>query len=184
MGTLCFLDTETTSLRHDRRAWEIGLVLRREGEPDHERSWFVAAADLDLGNADLMSLQIGKFYERHPDSMEHGNYRYLGEEDDVLDEVEGLTRGATIVGAVPNFDSEVLGQRMRAHGICPSWHYHLVDVETLAAGRLRKPPPWNFDELFGLYGLKYDEADRHTALGDARMVRDLYDAVLTGGEGP
>ena len=89
-----------------------------------------------------------------------------------------ITRGATIVGAVPNFDTEVLATRMRAHGICPSWHYHLVDVETLAAGALRKPPPWNFDELLGLYGLTYDEADRHTALGDARMARYLYDAVL------
>ena len=69
---------------------------------------------------------------------------------------------------------------MRANGICPSWRYHLVDVETLAAGALRRPPPWRFDDLLADYGLVYDEADRHTALGDARMVRDLYDAVLKG----
>jgi hypothetical protein len=72
---------------------------------------------------------------------------------------------------------------MRANGICPSWHYHLVDVETLAAGALRMAPPWDFDKLLGEVGLTYDEADRHTALGDARMVRDLYDAVLRGSDG-
>lgn len=175
--TIVFMDTETTSLRPDRRAWEIGLIRREPGSPDVEYSAFIAPEDLDLGNADLMSLKIGKFFDRHP--MAKGP-----RDDDVYSEravlatVEALTRGATIVGAVPNFDTEVLGARMRANDLCPSWHYHLVDVETLAAGALRKPPPWNFDELLGTYDLTYDEAARHTALGDARMVRDLYDAVL------
>ena len=48
--------------------------------------------------------------------------------------VERITRGAHLVGAVPTFDAEVLGARMRANGICPSWHYHLIDVEALAVG--------------------------------------------------
>jgi hypothetical protein len=43
------------------------------------------------------------------------------------------------------------------------------------------PPPWDFDELLQLHGLVYDETDRHTALGDARMVRDLYDRALGSG---
>lgn len=178
--TLVFLDTETTSLRPDRRVWEAAVIVRRDGHPDTEHSWFVLPGHLDLGNADPMSLKIGGFYDRHPHlgGAEQGVAANL--EVDVLWQVEGLTRGATIVGAVPNFDTEVLGTRMRAHGIMPSWHYHLVDVETLAAGFLRQPPPWDFDGLLGAYGLKYDESERHTALGDARMVRDLYDAVLKG----
>jgi DNA polymerase III epsilon subunit-like protein len=178
-----FMDTETTSLRHDRRAWEIGLILRRDGRPDHEQSWFIRCEDLDLGNADLGSLKIGKFYDRHPDVVPDGHPAWRDrthEEGDALLELEELTRAATIVGAVPWFDTDVLGQRMRANDICPSWHYHLVDVETFAAGALGLPPPWNLDTLLDRYGLKYDEADRHTALGDARMVRDLYDAVLSG----
>ena len=89
-----------------------------------------------------------------------------------------LLDGATIVGAVPDFDARHLTRWLRANGQAATWHYHLVDVETLAAGALRKPPPWNFDELLATYGLTYDEDARHTALGDARMVRDLYDAVL------
>lgn len=184
---LCFLDTETTSLRHDRRAWDIALIVRDEDGKDTEHTWFVHSEDLDLGNADLKSLSIGHFYDRHP--------AYTRDSDDpfdietgtmlehfVLADVERLTRGATIVGAVPNFDTEVLGMRMRANDLCASWHYHLVDVETLAAGALKLPPPWSFDSILDAYGLTYDEADRHTALGDARMVRDLYDAVLGGAE--
>lgn len=178
MTKICFIDTETTSLRHDRRAWEVALILRDGDRRDVERSWFIDSADLDLGNADPMSLRIGKFYERHPGYKGMGGATGPVMEHSVLGEVERLTRGATIVGAVPNFDTEVLGNRMRANGLCPSWHYHLVDVETLAAGALKMPPPWDFDKLLAAYGLSYDEADRHTALGDARMVRDLYDAVL------
>jgi len=180
MSTLCFLDCETTSLRHDRRAWEIGLIRRDEDGKEVEHSWFVDPDDLDLGNADLMSLKIGRFYDRYPQARldREPAFTDTEEEGEVLSHVEAITRGATIVGAVPNFDTEVLGQRMRANGICPSWRYHLVDVETLAAGALQMPPPWDFDKLLAAFGLTYDEADRHTALGDARMVRDLYDAVL------
>ena len=106
-------------------------------------------------------------------------YKRQLDESEALVEVERLTRGAILVGAVPNFDTEVLGTRMRANGILPSWHYHLVDVETLAAGAKKLTPPWSFDAVLELYGLSYDEAERHTALGDARMARDLYDAVLS-----
>lgn len=74
----------------------------------------------------------------------------------------------------------MLGRFLRENGAAPTWHYHLVDVETLAAGALGVEPPWNFDEMLARYGLVYDEAERHTALGDARMARDLYDAVMNG----
>ena len=174
-----FIDTETTSLRPDRRVWEIGMVLRIEGRTDEEKRLFVDRADLDLGNADPFALKIGGFYERHPGAIGRADVMLL-DEVDVLHSVEDWTRGAILVGAVPNFDADVLGTRMREHGILPSWHYHLVDVETLAAGALKLAPPWNFDAVLARYGLTYDEADRHTALGDAKMARDLYDAILGG----
>jgi len=189
MTKIVFIDTETTSLRHDRRAWEIGLIVRDDDGVDTEHSWFVYVGDLDLGNADLMSLKIGRFFERHPQARNEviltgpNTPREFDSEFSVLREVEWLTRRALLVGAVPNFDADVLGQRMRAHGICPSWHYHLIDVETLAAGHRQMVPPWGFDDILAAYGLRYDEADRHTALGDARMARDLYDMVMGGPRG-
>lgn len=188
---ICFLDTETTSLRHDRRAWDIGIIAREyfpgwmigtEQKPytDVEHQWFIDSDDLDLGNADLISLKIGKFYERHPEARVDRELQFsdVHEELDVLGQIEIITRGAYIVGAVPNFDTEVIGARMRAHGLCPSWHYHLIDVENLAAGQLRMPPPWSFDTVLETFGLVYDETDRHTALGDARMAMRLYDTIM------
>jgi DNA polymerase III epsilon subunit-like protein len=183
MTKLVFLDTETTGLRPDRRAWDIGAIVRDPGQPGDgvEHQWFVDAVDLDLGNADPFGLKVGHFYERHPQhNGSEDAFLHVHEEADVLEQVEAVTRGAILVGAVPNFDAEVLGARMREHGILPSWHYHLVDVETLAAGAIGQEPPWNFDAMLAVFGLQYAEEDRHTALGDARMARDLYDAVLSG----
>ena len=67
----------------------------------------------------------------------------LHREAAALAEIEKITRGAHLVGAVVSFDAEVLAARMRAHGISPSFHYHLIDVEALAVGWLAgsEPPP-------------------------------------------
>jgi DNA polymerase III epsilon subunit-like protein len=215
--TIVFLDTETTSLRPDRRAWDLALIVRRDGEPDVEHQWFVHDADLDLGNADPFALRIGHFYERHPAYAEE-TFTKAGSADgkslwavssrtvavregDVLSRVEELTRGAHLVGCVPNFDAEVLGARMRACGLLPSWHYHLIDVEMLTVGYLRglttfdaprndlqellhTTPlrlPWDSEALSRALDVEPPgEADRHTALGDARWARDMFDAVMGG----
>ena len=192
MTKLCFIDTETTSLRPDRRAWEVGLIVRRVAAPDHEVQLLIRSEDLDLGNADVMSLKIGRFYERHPRGRGDGQIpegARLVSEAGAMAEVEFLTRGAHLVGAVPNFDADVLGQRMRANGICPSWHYHLIDVEALAVGYLHAlgtapdgndpdiPLPWRSDDLSAALGVKVADEDRHTALGDAKWARAIYDTV-------
>jgi len=85
----------------------------------------IDSADLDLGNADLGSVKIGRFFARHPHYRDEPGPGTCGREHDVLRELETGTRGAHLVGAVPSFDADVLGARMRANGICPPWHYHL-----------------------------------------------------------
>ncbi len=183
MTTLAFLDTETTSLRPDRRAWEVGLILRRPGEQDEEHHWFIDLEDLDLPNADLFSLRIGGFYDRHPDAgpKQNGRSDY---EATVAVELEVLTRGAHIIGGVPNFDTEVLDGMLRRHNRCPAWHYHLQDAETLIVGYLcgqGKPVPdlpWNSEALSRSIGVDPpSEVERHTALGDARWAARIWDAV-------
>ena len=198
MTKLCFIDTETTSLRPDRRAWEIAVILRAPGLEQQEFTWLVAVDDLDLGNADPTSLKIGRFYQRHHQIIDPA--RQAVPEAQAMREIEQITRGAHLVGAVPSFDAEVLGNRMRANGICPSWHYHLIDVEPLAAGwlhrhavvlenrqsdideagRLRRiaSPPWKSDNLTAALGVKVSDEDRHTAIGDARWAMQVYDAVV------
>lgn len=182
---LVFLDTETTSLRHDRQVWEVAAI--RHDEAGETEETYQAFLPVDLSSANPASLAIGRFYERHP----YGRVlsRPKPDQPDLIaaerlitrqaalvaaGTVARLTHGATIVGAVPWFDTEVLAKLLRRNGILPGWHYHLVDVETFAAGALRMEPPWDFDTLLAEFGLTYDEEQRHTALGDARMVQRLY----------
>lgn len=186
--TIAFIDCETTSLRHDRRAWEIAVILRRPGQPDHEQSWLVEWHDLDLGNADLASLKFGGFYERHPqgERIPYG-YALPPSEEDVLLQVEELTRGAILMGSNPSFDAETLSARMRARGICPSWNYHIEDVPTMAKGWLYGtgrplPETWKSDQISLACGVDPAKYERHTALGDCAWIRDLYD-VVTGRAG-
>lgn len=200
---LCFLDTETTGVHPDRQVWEVGMI-RRDETGEHVRSFFVAVS---LTHADPFGLNVGRFYERHPlgigiasNPADSGVYQlktgpsYLSQED-AASAVVRWTHGAHIVGAVPNFDTEVLDHLLRAYGLIPSWHYHLVDVEALAVGFLHSQAvefpggkaadfvktglPWKSDALTAALGLDpVPDDERHTALGDARWAMRIYDAIV------
>lgn len=169
-----FLDSETTSLdRRTRQIWDLAYIVRAEGEQDREEQFFF---NVSLKDADPMSLKIGGYYDRHPEPYsEYGGF--LFQETEVLKKVAEDLRDATIVGAVPSFDEETLAKELwSALHLQPTWHYHLIDIETLVAGRLGLAPPWNYDRIIEAAGLPpIKDEDRHTAIGDARMVRDLFD---------
>lgn len=191
MTPLVFLDTETDGLHPGRRAWEVAMI-RRDDTGQTERTFFVG---LDLQHSDPFGLKIGGFWDRHPIGRKlSGKDPHPGpiamSSHDAAREVMRVTFGAHIVGLVPNFDTEVLARLLRSQGYLPSWHYHLIDVETMAVGWLNAltpddepplEPPWKSDELSLECGVEPPaEADRHTALGDARWAMRWYDA-LTGG---
>ncbi|WBQ03001.1 hypothetical protein [Kribbella sp. CA-293567] len=196
VAPLCFIDTETTGVHPGRKVWEIAMIRRNPGQPDRERTFYV---DVDLTDADPFGLAVGRFYERHPlgrwmasaggtinrpagrDMGSHLSLRAAAEE------VALYTHGTHLVGAVPNFDAETLAPLLRDHQLTPSWHYHLVDVEALAAGYLaaRQPastspaPPWNSDELTVAIGVEpASDTERHTAMGDAQWAKRTYDAII------
>lgn len=202
---LCFIDTETDGVHPGRKPWEIALI-RRDPDGTERTSWFFV--DINLRTADPFGLKVGRFYDRHPvgiwlsTPVEVGekcpNFRTDGVTDtwQAAQTVARMTHGAHIVGAVPNFDTEILATLLREHGLCPSWHYHLIDVENLAVGYLLAQhtegavgdevrdlasPPWKSDELMAAIGVEpATEDERHTALGDARWAMRAYDAVMGG----
>jgi DNA polymerase III epsilon subunit-like protein len=182
---ICFIDTETTGVHPGRRAWEIAIIRR---EPDGtETEWLGQVSDVDLSEADPFGLKIGRFYDRHPayDGTHPDGVVYATEES-IAPVVERFTRGAHLVGAVPNFDAEVFADMLRRHRLTPAWHYHLIDVEALAVGYLHGketlggpgPLPWKSDTLSRAIGVEpASDDERHTALGDARWARRIYDEV-------
>lgn len=198
---LCFIDTETTGLHHERRPWDVAVIRR---EPDGTSVEWQAFLDVDLSKADPFALQIGHFYERHPlgrwlsgrggDLNRPWAWRVndasrclLMEREDAALQFARITHGAHIVGAVPNFDTSTMGDLARNNELLNAHHYHLIDVETLAVGFLAgrgEPiaPPWSSDDLSAALGVTPPgDVERHTALGDARWAQRLYDAVMSGG---
>lgn len=211
MTRLCFVDTETTGLdpaRHE--VYEIAAIYRPENtaNADEEHRWWLP---VDLSKAEPTALRLGHYYERHPVSVVEKGLR-PGFQDCVLywrpgqtptdtpaafgfaefaEQFARGTAGAHLVGAVPSFDEKFLERLLRRNGAAPAWHYHLIDVEALAAGCIAgmprpdfdpKPvsprPPWRSDDLTAALGVKVAEDARHTAVGDARWARDTYDAVM------
>jgi len=163
MTKLCFIDTETTGLdRRRRRIWDFACIVREEGQADVEHQFFI---EVSLRNADPFGLNIGHFWERYP------GWQVAGHDT-------SLTTGATWVGAVPSFDEESCEALLHRAGRFPRWDYHLVDVETAAAALAGISPPWKNDVVNLAYNIQVAPEDRHTALGDARACRDLYDAVF------
>lgn len=211
MTQIVFLDTEYTNLVPPHRPgggrlWEIGMIVRtpspeaEAGAPfgrdyeDREIRWLVD--DVDLSTADPKSLEVGRFYERHPRYSE-ATRRAIAAADSNFDlslseyavswnVAQQIRPGCHIVGAVPGGDVDHLRDMLYRHGLPWVAHYHLIDIESMIVGYLwatGEPPalPWPYSDLLAGLGLVEDEKTKHTALGNARMVRAAWD-VMTGGQ--
>lgn len=198
MTPLCFIDTETDGVHPDRQVWEVAII-RRDDDGPRQTQFYV---ELDLSTADPFGLKVGGFYDRHPLGMVLSGAHptnYLWRQMTKMRsaaalEVARWTHGAHLVGAVPHFDHEVLGNLLRSNGLTPAWHYHLIDVEAMAVGWLAGcgtgmsspqdhivAPPWKSDALSRDCGVEPPTDDeRHTALGDARWAMRWYDRMMGG----
>lgn len=172
-SNLVFLDTETTGLDPDRHdVWEVGLI---RGDTGEEIVWHLLP---DLSKADPNALRLTNYYDR----VSNVHWAWTSRSY-AISRIAELTAGKHIVGAVPSFDANFLDRLMRANGYAPAWHYHLVDVEALAAAKLGLEPPWDTKAMSAALGIVTPEEDRHTAMGDARWAKLVYEAVFPG-EGP
>ncbi|MFR9767092.1 hypothetical protein [Nocardia sp. SC052] len=197
---LCFLDTETDGVHPGRKAWEVAMIRREPDGTQHQTQFFI---DIDLETADPFGLRVGRFYERHP----YGRYLAgtipdfcFGIKDDgeflrprdAAHNIARFTHGAHLIGIVPSFDTEVLANLLREQHLTPAWHYHLIDVETLAMGWLHAwdrqteevfapPLPWKSEDVSRSIGVEPpSEQMRHTAMGDADWAMRMWDRI-TGG---
>lgn len=183
--SFCFVDTETTGVHPDRQVWEVAMI--RDEPHFGETSFFV---EVDLSNADPFGLNVGRFYERHP----YGRYlaglgsnpesRAINEpgprvvsEGRAAEIVARWTHGAHLVGAVPDFDARTLDPLLRKHRLIPAWHHRLICVESLTCGHLGRYVG-GLAKCSAALGVEFRAEEEHTALGDARVAKAIWDKVV------
>lgn len=188
MSDIVFLDTETLGVHIDAPIWELAAIRRNFAEDgsfkEHELHIFIHHYSLPwLTGPDALPEQFAADYRKR---FKAGSaYGKSG----AAEVIAGFLAGRPhIVGAVPNFDTERIShQLLRPAHIPDPWHYHLIDVENLAAGYLVGRgvdefcrPPWDSNELSRTIGVDPGQYERHTAMGDVLWVRAQYDAMMGG----
>lgn len=184
---LIFLDLETTSLDVlTARPWEIAMIERWPSGA--ERRTTILVSDVDTRGADLRSLEISRFEERH---VNDGRARWLTEEMAALwvarrtaaDPVLG--RSVLVGSSVGSFDAPILAAMLARHGYTPEWHHHPIDLVTWTQAReaagpfatvsLRGDGSYDLSRRVGVEPPAPEV--RHTAMGDAMWARAWWDAV-------
>lgn len=178
---ITFLDIETMGLDPAAPVWEFAAMRRQTAGSFTCDSW----THMFIQHDPSSWLDDPEW----PDNFK-ADYRARFEPDTAMPEAGAakiiatyIDDGAVIHGSNPAFDMERLERLLRRNGIEPGWHYHPVDVPTLAQGYLaarRELPegPWKSDTLSKAAGIDPADYDRHTALGDVRWTQALYDTVM------
>ena len=174
---LIFLDLETTGLDPRRHViWEAAWIDDRG-----ERAFVIDLTPEELQGADPIALEVGRYHERVSGKQGKGAIRFP--RANVARQLADATAGKHIVGANPAFDAAFLTELFRQYGLKPQWHYHLIDIEAVMLGALaakgsQLPIPWNSVELGQLVGVAPPKDNqRHTALGDTRWVKSIWEKV-------
>lgn len=183
---LVFIDTETISLAPTGNAiWEVAAIF---GDTAHV--WHLAG--LDLSQAEPKALSINGFLGRHnrmsgvwPDAKfdEHGVVYEKCSRSFFAHTFMRFTFGKTLVGANPAFDALRLSDLLLSQGACPGWHHRLIDVEAMYLGyqcgdEVVLDTPMSLSFTAELLNVEVPESDHHTALGDARVVKAVYEKML------
>jgi len=198
---IAFVDTETTHLSAEiGEVWEVAVILRKDGA---ETEYIWQFRPLNPSAADPESLKIGRFAERF--AVEDGHEAAFTARDRIspmsrdlaVADITDILRGAILVGSNTAFDDRFLRKLVGLGN--HQWHYRPICIATLAAGyqfgqaaslravggELRDGDvpamPLSSRRLSRWVGVEPPGDDvAHTALGDARWARDVYDAVTRG----
>lgn len=176
---LLFLDTETLGLDPAAPIWEIGAIRVWPGGFQRHLHVFVDH-DPDSWLATMPQSFQDDYRDRYRVEDAYAPelaIRYLA---DLIGDDEPF-----VVGSNPSFDMQRL-ERLSSlvDGEPLAWHYHPIDMPTLAHGWLvgkgvSPAPPWKSDLISQMIGVDPADFDRHTALGDARWCQAMWRAVMS-----
>lgn len=179
MSAIVFLDTETTGLDLRRNeVWEFAAIRREADGTEREFHTFVRHNRMKV---DLPEPFLSDYKARYDHDAALDGWKFT----EFL--VPIFAGRPHIVGAVPDFDIYRIERKMFLEaaileGEGYPWHYHLIDIESMAVGYLRNlktdfPLPWDSDKISAALGVTPPSAERHTAMGDVRWVRDMWNAM-------
>ena len=173
---IAIIDTETLGLDPlIHPIWELAVITGGE-----EYHWFIRVDGVDGEFADPVALDLNGFDERYDEAAAVPDYKLVPELAELLD-------GKAIVGANPHFDLTRLTPWFARMGRDVPWHYRPVCIESVLYGvnlgyllaesnGSSVDVPWRALDLYErVTGLTQPDEDRHTALGDARFVRQLWE---------
>ena len=182
--TTVFLDTETLGLHRSAPIWEFAAVRIADDGTEADREHFQILHNPNLCGIHWPSTLPEEFFEDYVDRYDPSTALEPGEASRrIAAIVDGKT---TIAGSNPAFDMERITDLLDDHGITPGWHYHPLDVPTMAIGYLTAwrgitpPRPWKSDELSNLAGIDPACYRRHTAMGDVEWSLALYSEITDG----
>lgn len=194
------LDCETTSLAVDYEngtgtIWELALI-------EHETSTeHLYRMEPDIGKADPGALRVGRFYERTQGMRRRDGrvYDLAGRDlrrsgiwtdpQALAPVIARLLDDATLIIAVPTFDDPYLKAFLRGYGQAPTWHHRARDIGSMAYGYLSAKSlsaedaaaipdlDASTDAFARALGVDPDQFERHSALGDCRLVQAMLGVI-------
>lgn len=196
MTILAFTDCETTHLSTVfGEVWEVAVILRDHNGAEDEHVWQFAPRRLDETHAE--ALRVGRYHERYVVPASH-DAAFTGYPNgpvvpmtrpQAISAVTSVLRDAVIIGSNPGFDDRHLRKLLDIRDEQP-WTYRPTCIANLAEGYLwATRPDLMADTLLRPHQLSSKWLSRqvgveppgegvaHTALGDARWARDVYDAI-------
>lgn len=172
-NNLCFVDVENLGLSD-----EAGAEIFEYADIDENGVETQLWLPVDLSKAEEGALKVNKYYLRQEEGYrKHGVSKAEG-----AMRIAKNTTGKTIVGNnVGPFDTKHIRTLLRSQGLAPAWNHRVIDVVDFAAGALGLKWPYTGTQVSEALGIKRN-GDEHTALGDARWNKLVYEtAVKLGG---
>jgi len=177
--SLAFIDLETTGLdpaRHE--IIEIGAIIARplsragrgpELEVLEEFGWKIKPTRLQTAEPEALRIN----------GYNAADWLFALDLAPALKSLAEKTAGAIMVGQNVSFDWSFLQAAFNETKIEPRFHYHRIDLISLAFAKLyhdERAQRFNLSSLAEHFGLK--QAEPHTALGDIRLTLEIYKKLL------